>query len=108
MKQYSRAKQKRVDFHSIIEHTVSEYEEDRIQACRRNKRKTLQSDTEDNGTTKPQSGRSCQAHGYSSNESESSHVQKKWCKFGISFEDGREHRPRCRIESATKKIGEAA
>lgn len=108
MKQYNRAKQKRVDFNSIIEHTVSEYEEDRIQACRRNKKKTLQSDTEDDGTREPQSGRSCQAHGYSSNESESSHVQKKWRKFGISFEDGREHRPGCRTESKAEEIGEAA
>jgi len=108
MKHYNRAKQKRVDFDSIIEHTISEYEEDRIKTCRRYKRKTLQSDTEDDGTTEPQSGRSCQAHGYSSNKSESSHVQKKWCKFGISFEDGREHRPRCRTESKAEEIGEAA
>jgi hypothetical protein len=108
MKQYNRAKQKLVDFYSIIEHTVGEYEEDRIQACRRNKRKTLQSDTEDDGTTKPQSGRSCQAHEYSSNESESSHVQEKRRKFGISFEDGREHKSGCGAEGATEKIGEAA
>lgn len=108
MKQYNRAKQKRVDFNSIIEHTISEYEEDRIQARRRNKRKTLHPDPEDDGTKESQSGRSCQAHGYSSDEFESSHVQKKRRKFGISFEDGREHRPRCRTENATEKIGEAA
>ena len=108
MKQYNRAKQKMVDFLSIIEHTVSEYEKDRIQACRPNKRKTLQPDPEDNGSSEPYSGGSCQAHGYCSNESESSDVQKKWRKFGISFEDGREHRPRRGTESSPEKIGEAA
>lgn len=108
MKQYNRAKQKRIDFNSIIENTISEYEEDRIQARRSNKRKTLQPDPKDDGEREHQSRRSSQAHGHCPNESESSYVQKKRSEFRISFEDGREYRPGCGAEGAPDKIGEVA
>jgi len=108
MRQYSRAKQKRLDYICITEHTIGEYEEDRIQTRRSNKRKTFWSDSKDDDRTGADSRRSGRSHGNCSDEFEPRAVRKKRRELGVPVEDGRAHRPGCGTESAPEKVGEAA
>ena len=108
MRQYSRAQQRRLDYRCITEHTIAEYEEDRIQTRRSNKRKTFWSDPKDDDRTGADSRRSGRSHGNCSDEFEPRAVRKKRRESRIPLEDGRAHEPRCGTESATEEVGEAA
>lgn len=108
MRQYNRAKQRRLDHQCIVEHTLVEYEEDRIQTRRPNKRKILRPIAEVDSRSEFDSGRSCHPHGNRADEFEPRTKRKKWREFGVSIEDGRTHRPGCGTESASEEIGDAA
>ncbi len=108
MRHYNRAKQRRLDYQCITEHTVDEYEEDRIRTRRSNKRKTLWPIAEVDSGSGADSGRSSQPNGNRADEFEPRIKRKKRREFGISIKDGRTHRPGCGIESASEEIGEAA
>jgi hypothetical protein len=108
MRQYNRAKQRRLDHQCVVEHTINEYEEDRIQARRSNKRKVFWQASESDSGSEADSGRSGKSHGNRPNEFEPRTKRKKRREFGVSIEDGRAHRPGCGIESAAEEIGDAA
>lgn len=108
MRQYNRAKQRRLDHQCITEHTLDEYEEDRIQTRRPNKRKILRPIAEVDSRSEIDSGRSCYPHGNRADEFEPRTKRKKRREFGVSIEDGRTHRPGCGTESASEEIGDAA
>lgn len=108
MRQYSRARQKRNDLNSINEYTITEFDERRIHTRRPNQGKTLSPSPKDDGATEHQSGRDGQAYRSSSNEYQSSDVQKECCEHRFSVEDGGEHRAGCGIENTTERAGEAA
>ena len=108
MKQYNRAKEKRMDLISVYDYTIDSDDGKRIHSCRQNKRSTVLHDSKDNGERGDQSGRSGSSNWGEAIQHQQSDAQKICGERGFSPEDGREHWSGCGTENAVQKIGDAA
>jgi len=108
MKQYHRAKQKRLDLISVYDYTIDSVNEKRPYSCRKNKGSTFLHNPKDYGERENQPGRGgTEAWGRAVQHQQSdAQENRRECRFLV--ENSGEHRAGSGTENAAQKIGKAA
>lgn len=108
MRQYKRALQKRLDLHSVTNHTIVGGNEEESDSSRQNKRRTLCECAKGDGGNGNDTGGSGEAYWRPTLQRKQDNAEGRPREPGISYEDSRELGSGTGTQGATQKIGEAA
>ena len=106
MRQYNRAKQKRLDLISVKCHTISIDDEEGAPSSRTNQRRTLLFNREDDGKGRHHAGGGCPEDRSPALQHQQGDAREKYRERRFSAENGGEHRFGCGTDGP-EEIGEA-
>lgn len=108
MKQYSRAKEKKMNLTSVKCHTIDINNDKRVQAARENKRRSVFHDSEDHGKAEHQPGGSGEANWRPAVQRQQGSARENAGEPRVSPENSGEPRSGSGDKVATKEVKDAA